>query len=179
MKEALKELAGCIGSFLLQNIIGGVVGTIGVLGILECARLWLRSAFSELYEFTFVFIIVSFIFGLILGVFRRFQEYYKTYTSKYQQRKKYEESECNRFMRLRYHEKQIVYEIFVKGSLLYDVEKMGLDLDGFLIDFEIPSTFWGHYLNVEIVGNSNVRLTLNKFSQKLLKRRPELLDCCK
>lgn len=175
MKDMLKELVGAIGSWLLQNIIGVIFGTGGLIAILNCARLWLRSAFSELYEFTFVFIVASFSFGFILGAFRRFEEFYCKYQKAYRENKKHWDYQINKFKRLPYDLKEFIYEIYIKGSLKCDYERFY----GISNGYENFKDFSDAYLKYEIVSREHVRFTLNQSTLKLLKKHPELLDCVK
>ena len=36
-----------------------------------------------------------------------------------------------------------------------------------------------HYMNIEEIASDRTRITLKEETKKLLKKHPELLDCCK
>ena len=175
MKDMLKELLGAIGSWLLQNIIAVIFGTGGLAAILHCARLWLRSVFSELYEFTFVFIVISFTFGFILGAFRRFEEFYCKYQKVYRENKRREKLQVDKFKLLTCDLKEIVYEAQLKGSWKCDFDTFTAK-NGTSGKF---ADFINTYFDAEIVSSEDAKFTLTEKTQKLLKKHPELLDVVK
>lgn len=108
MKNKAVKIICAIGRWLLDNCLSLVASGACLAFIVEGVRLWMRSFFSEHYEFIFLFLCGAFIVGFLIGASKRFADFYKAYSEKYEMRKHQEKEEIDRFRRLEYEQKKII-----------------------------------------------------------------------
>jgi hypothetical protein len=174
IRDKLKKAFSGILNFIINNCITILVGSIGFVSICEGVRLWMRSFFSKYYELTFIFLCFAFIVGFIIGSCKRFEEFYKQFSRDYERKKRREEDAIRKFKRFNHYQKTLIQEIYIKGSIIHEVE----NLEAFLNDFD-SNDFESQNLEIEIIDDFHVRATLNKNTYKFVKKHPELLDVLK
>lgn len=178
MKNKVKKVASIIGHLILENCVSFVLASAACVAICEGVRLWIRSFFAEYYELIFFFLCTAFIAGYLIGTCKLFIEYYEKASEEYEKRKWQDEAEVTRFMHLRYYFKQIIYEIYIKGSILREYYSE-YEMQDEINKFTTLTTDEHHYMNIEEIASDRTRITLKEETKKLLKKHPELLDCCK
>ena len=176
--DTVKKIASIIGHLILENCVSFVLASAACVAICEGVRLWMRSFFAEYYELIFFFLCAAFIAGYLIGTCKLFIEYYEKASVAYDKRKANEEKEIRRFMMLDYGLKQLIYEVYIKGSILKDYTSESALKDD-LAPYSTYTTDKYHYMKIEQIAYDRARITLKDETKKFLKKHPELLDCCK